>query len=257
MEQIGFIKMYRAITEWEWYKDANTSRLFIHFVCTVNFTPSKWRGITIERGQRVTSHNKLASELDISIQGIRTAIKHLISTGEITYQSTSQYGIVTVLNYEKFQGLTDHLTVGQQSANSQLTVDQQQYNKDNNNNKDLMSEKGVLTLVGSSDFSSPKKTKEKREYLEGCKERDLCDLLMNRMRENNPNCRLPKDNWKWCESFRLMMERDGRDFDDIKSIIGFSQWDNFWKTVILSADKLRDKYDQLTLRRDEVKRQYG
>ena len=49
------------------------------------------------------SYDKLAAETRLSVQSVRTAINHLKSTGEVTYQSTSQYGLVTVNNYCKLQ----------------------------------------------------------------------------------------------------------------------------------------------------------
>ncbi len=31
MAQNGYIKLFRAISEWEWYKDSNTKNVFIHY----------------------------------------------------------------------------------------------------------------------------------------------------------------------------------------------------------------------------------
>lgn len=114
---------------WEWYDDINTKVVFLHLLLTANYEQQKWHGITIERGQRVASYGKLAQETRLSVQSVRTAIKHLISTGELTHQTTAEYGLFTVSNYDKYQDLTPIATVDQQAANSQPTVDQQQRNK--------------------------------------------------------------------------------------------------------------------------------
>ena len=44
---------------------------------------------------------------------------------------------------------------------------------------------------------------------------------------------------------RLMIDRDGRNVDSIKAAIDFATGDEFWRGNILSAPKLREKFDQL------------
>ena len=68
---------------WEWYKDSNTKDLFIHCLISANWKDGKFEGRVIKRGSFVTGRKKLAEELGMSEQQIRTALKHLISTGEI------------------------------------------------------------------------------------------------------------------------------------------------------------------------------
>lgn len=130
MLESGYIKLYRSLLTWEWYQDANTLRLFLHLILTANHFERKWRGITVKRGQRVCSYADLSGELGLSLQGVRTAVKHLKSTGELTHETTSQYSLFTVVNYDKYQEATPEATPGQQAANSQLTHDQQQSKKD-------------------------------------------------------------------------------------------------------------------------------
>lgn len=131
----GFITMHRQITEWEWYKDTSTKVLFLHLLLTANFADTRFLGKTIRRGQVVTSLPSLAEETGLSIQNVRTALKHLISTGEVTDKSNRQYRIITVVKYSDYQNVTDKLTVNQQTANRQLTDSQQYHNNNNKNNK--------------------------------------------------------------------------------------------------------------------------
>lgn len=146
----GFIKIYRSLLEWEWYQDTNTKTVFIHLLLTANYEDKNWKGNKICRGQKVTSYQNLANELNMSIQNVRTAIKHLISTGEITNKQNAKYSLITIKNYDKFQEVTSNLTDSQQSANKQLTSNQQATNnngrkikkdkeskKDKNNNIDF------------------------------------------------------------------------------------------------------------------------
>ena len=76
----------------------------------VNYEDKNWRDIIIKRGQRVASYETLAKELKLSVRQIRTAIKHLKTTGEMTHDKKANFSVVTVNNYDKFQTATDDLT---------------------------------------------------------------------------------------------------------------------------------------------------
>ena len=51
----------------------------------------------------MTSINKLSEETGLTVRQIRTALEHLISTGELTSKSYNKNRIITVVNYEKYQ----------------------------------------------------------------------------------------------------------------------------------------------------------
>ncbi len=74
----------------------------------------------------------------------------------------------------------------------------------------------------------------------------LTDLLIQKMKVNNPNVNDPNLN-NWRENIRLMMDNDGYTFDQVKRMIEFSQSDDFWKSNILSTKKLRDKAGTLVI----------
>jgi hypothetical protein len=126
MLESGYIRLYRSLLSWEWYTDTNTKAVFLHLILTANWEPKKWRGITIERGQRVYSAQKIAGELKMSRQMVRTAISHLIETNEITNYSTPKYSVVTIKNYDLYQQLTNETT------NCQPTTNQVPTNKSTN-----------------------------------------------------------------------------------------------------------------------------
>ena len=128
----GFIKLHRSLLKWEWYDDINVFKLFIHLLLTVNLYDEKWQGKTIKRGTRVTSYSVLSKETKLSIQQIRTVLKKLSSTGELTVKKTPKYTVVTVNNYDKFQSLTQTSTQYQHSENNKLckqTVNNQNIDK--------------------------------------------------------------------------------------------------------------------------------
>lgn len=125
----GFVKLYRSMLTWEWYDDINVKILFLHLILTANYEDKKWRGKVIKRGQRVVSVKKLSEELGITVQQTRTAIKKLISTNELTNSKFAECNVFTLVNYNKFQAVTNETTNHQQTSNKRLTNVQQIDNK--------------------------------------------------------------------------------------------------------------------------------
>lgn len=146
MKTGGFITIHRQILDWEWFKNVNTFVLFLYLLLTANYEDGRFEGKTIKRGQLVTSLQSLSIGTGLTIQQVRTALSHLISTGEITDEPTNKYRVITVIKYSDYQDATDRSTINQQSTNNQstgnqqsnnnqITINQQQYNNNNNNNK--------------------------------------------------------------------------------------------------------------------------
>jgi hypothetical protein len=99
----GWVKVYRKIIDWEWYKDANTFRVFFHLLIMANHEPKKCRGVMVGRGQWITGRKALSESLTLSDRQVRTALNHLKLTNEITIKTTSKFSIITIVNYEEYQ----------------------------------------------------------------------------------------------------------------------------------------------------------
>ena len=101
----GYIKISRKILDWEWYKDINTCRLFMHLLLKAEWKPTTYRGEEIERGACVSSLVELAEETKMSVSEVRTALKHLERTGEITRRpcAKSKKSVYKIDNYDKYQ----------------------------------------------------------------------------------------------------------------------------------------------------------
>lgn len=122
-EPTSWIKLDRNILDWRWFKYADTLQVFLYLLLRANVKPGEFGMIRVLRGQLVTSYSRIADDLGMSVQQVRTAINHLKKTGEITSTSTSKYSIITVLNYNKYQGCS---TGKPQASNKPSTDDQQQ-----------------------------------------------------------------------------------------------------------------------------------
>ena len=131
IHEYTYIKLCRNILSWRWYKNANTSRLFIHLLLKANVYDRDFEKIKVLRGQTVTSRKALSQELGMSQKQVMTAIEHLKGTGEITTHSTSKYTLITVVNYDFYQseiyipGSPKGQVKGQQTDNDGTTKEQQ------------------------------------------------------------------------------------------------------------------------------------
>lgn len=125
----GFIKLHRKLIDWEWFDDANTLKLFIYCLCRANWEAGSWHGISYLPGQFITSLPKLSESTKLSMQEVRTALKHLKSTGELTDKGYNKFRIITINNWEEYQGINRQanrqLTDNQQTTNRQLTADKE------------------------------------------------------------------------------------------------------------------------------------
>lgn len=66
---------------------------------------------------------------------------------------------------------------------------------------------------------------------------------------NNPQHKKPNfESNGWADAVRLMRERDGRTYDQMADLARWVLNDSFWKANVLSPSKLRDKWDQLTVK---------
>jgi hypothetical protein len=104
----GWIKLHRKFLDWEWYRDGNTMRVFLHLLLTANHKTKHWKGIEIKRGQVIIGRVKLAQILGLTQDQIRTAIIHLKSTNEITTLITKKYSLITICKFEEYQAVLEH-----------------------------------------------------------------------------------------------------------------------------------------------------
>ena len=116
----SYIKLNRKIVDWEWYSDINTCRLFIHMLLKANWKDGNFKGKQIPRGSFASSFGKLAEETQLTVDEVRTAVKHLISTKEITKHGYSKFTVFTVKNYDAYQIVPSNLPNKSQAVPKQL-----------------------------------------------------------------------------------------------------------------------------------------
>lgn len=252
----GFIKLHRQLLDWEWYKDLPVRILFEHCLLKANYKTKNWQGIVIEVGSFVTSFENLAFETGLTVQQVRTAIKKLKSTGEITSKSTSRYSIITIKNWNDFQESNTQ-------DNKQITNEQQTNNKQ---------------------ITTTKESKERKEYKESknifiskcdVKEKKLDPFFENSIIQEfqkyyllNFNCKaflsanqrqkimeLNSDIPDFKEAIPIALEKLKNVKFDIPNFTPTANWllkdDNFTAVLNGAYDKTKDKFD---LYREELAR---
>ena len=117
-----FIKLYDKILSWEWYKDINTFRLFLHLLLRANYKDMRFEGRLISRGQLVTSLASLSSETGLTQRQVRVSLDRLKMTGEVSSLTCPRYRIITISKYDEYQSdgrLNVSQTAGEMSPSCQ------------------------------------------------------------------------------------------------------------------------------------------
>lgn len=144
MELNGYIKLFRKLVKWRWYQDSVVKDLFLHCLIFASFRDFNWMDQMLKAGQFVTSYKNLSQELGFSVQQIRTALKKLESTGEITSKSTNKFTVITVVNWANYQSDEDYIntesnnpTTNEQQTDNKRTTNEQQHRKNIKNIKNI------------------------------------------------------------------------------------------------------------------------
>ena len=159
----GFVKLHRKMVEWGWYSDCVVKDVFIHILMVARYTPGQYMGYDMKAGQAVIGRKKMATELGFSEQQIRTALKKLESTGEITLKSTNKFTIATVENWEFYQ--CNDEGSNQQSTNNQPTINQQITNEQPTDNQRITTSKERKNIYIYNSESETKKQKPDRKII--------------------------------------------------------------------------------------------
>lgn len=99
----GWVKLHRKLLEWEWYQDAHMVHLLVHLLLTATHEDRKYKGLTIRRGQLVTTIKELADALGASETSTRRRMKRLKSGGFLTIKVAHNKTTITICNYDSYQ----------------------------------------------------------------------------------------------------------------------------------------------------------
>jgi len=175
--------------------------------------------VILEPGQFVFGRLSAAKECGISESMVFRCIKYLEKNETISVKSNNKFSVITVINWALYQSDDDDL-------NNKRTTSEQQANTNKNTKKGKNIKYTLLSELPSDAV-------------------DLAEYLRDRILEWKPNALIPKDLLKWAGVFRLMLQLDKRNPDEIAEVIKFATKDVFERPNVLSADKVRKHFDRI------------
>ena len=101
----GWFKMPRTFDQWPWYQNSACVHMYLHLMMRANYKPKEWEDTVIERGELVTSIEKLSMELNLSVKQVRNILDKLQKTNFIERKGTNKYTRIKILNYEVYQSM--------------------------------------------------------------------------------------------------------------------------------------------------------
>lgn len=157
--KIGYVKVFRTFLDWQWFQKPEMVQLWLYLLLKANHQENEWQGMVIGRGQLFVGRNKIQAETGLSEQTIKTCLKRLKSTGEITTQSTSRGTLITIVKWDDFQDdVVQSNRQINQPTNQQSTSDQPTTNQQvttNKNEKNEKNEKNIKTYRSLVDEYTP------------------------------------------------------------------------------------------------------
>ena len=104
----GFFMLSKdKLESWRWRNNPNKCYVFWSLLFKANFKPESFEKIVVNRGQLVFSYDKLSVELGVPLQTLRTTLKDLVETGDISIFPTRKWSLLTICEYDSWQNLTN------------------------------------------------------------------------------------------------------------------------------------------------------
>ena len=134
---MSFIKLDRKLLTWEWKDDPNMVALWVEILLQANYAESRWHGNVYEKGSFPTSIDKLSKATGLTANQVRTCLKKLKSTNEITSKSTSHGTKIIVNKWAEYQcSDADDNEPNHKPHHNQITTKSQHYKKEKKERKE-------------------------------------------------------------------------------------------------------------------------
>lgn len=228
----GWVKLHRSMLDSPIFSNAELLRLWAYLLMHAAYTEVDVmvgnQMIHLKPGQLVTGRKKISRDLGPDESKIRRLINKLELAGNVTITPTNKFTLVTIENWDFFQG--GEGKAASKIADNRPTDDQQ--------------------------MTTKKKEENYKKSFSPDGEAYRCALFLAK----NIHQRLPKSKptteatlQKWADQMDKLHRLDGYSWETIAEVLDFSQRDEFWGTVILSAGKFRKQFTQLMARLEGVR----
>lgn len=233
----GWIKVYRKIRQSFVWTDANQLKLWLLILMKASHEGNRFlfngQQVDVSSGQFVTGRDALAFEFNEGVKRdhrivARTLwrwIKQFEKEQMLSIKSTPQYSVITVIEWSTYQYGDHQVSIDRPSSVHHLSTIKNAKNAKNAKKEDSQQSR-------------------KREYADDSPEMIEAVYLWEKIKANNPDHRKPNLQ-AWADDIRKMNKLDHRSFEKIHKMIDWCQFNSFWQTNILSAAKLRSKFDMM------------
>ena len=253
----GWIKLHRKV-ESSWIgNDASTFLVFTTLLTWANHTDSKiisyGKLITINRGQLITSVQELAKKWGLSSKIVERRLKLLESDGSIVQKVSNRGRIITICNYEEYQGSDSES--GEQKGNRGSTRGYSRgetegvHNEEYKKNKEDKEVKNIYTAqknkISPSDF----------DY-------ELSKEWIKWNKTNYPSSKTDLE--KAADTIRKLRTNEKQSEQSLKKLFEFVKADDFWSNVartptcLLKRSKTNDmrKFENILVSMSRSKKVY-
>lgn len=126
----GFIKLYRSVKNGGWLKNHKLWAFWSYCLLKASHKEHQVivgnQQVTLKAGQFIFGRKKATEEINLSTQEVRTCLNKLKRFGNIIVKSTNKYSIITIVNWDFYQGYegqaTSKITNKQPVDNQQVTT---------------------------------------------------------------------------------------------------------------------------------------
>ncbi len=213
-----------------------------------NHQDNKYGKFTVKRGQCFRSYKDIRDGLSWNVgyrkeryseNQTKKAMKFLRENLMIDTAKELGGVLITICNYEHYQNPKNY--EGTKEGTNERTNEEPMRNQGGtDNNKNVKNGKNVK--------------KDIKTFLSDSTEYRLAELLFTEIKKNNPDHKQPNLQ-TWSKHIDLLMRVDSKQSQDIDRVIKWVQADNIpdskgfcWAFNVLSTAKLREQFDQLTMR---------
>ena len=132
---LGFIKLDRSILDWQWWSNPTARSLWVYLLMSANWKDGYLRdGNVVKRGQVCKSLRTMCSESGLSMVTVRKWLDKFAQSREIAIDRDWGYDVITILNYDKYQSVTDTTCVNSCAPSS---TDRRTIRNKNKKNKNI------------------------------------------------------------------------------------------------------------------------
>lgn len=249
----GWIKIHRSFLTWEWFDKPEMVQVFVYLLLKANHDAKEWHGMTIERGQIVTSVAKIAQETRLSVRKVRTCLDRLKSTNEVAIETTSKFTLITISKYSTYQDaedvadkVTDNVcdkraTNERQTSDKQTTTNKNEENIRTIRSKDIYTHTEFIDLVKSLTCACASTPEQVEDIAAMVKE--ICDRVAQGAEDaktySNFHILTKAYVWHWYRYPELMtMFNESLSYELFLKLTKSYEMDDFKRVVGAMANKL-------------------